>query len=388
MSEASESSFCTGKFPLVRIMMIMAMNACVMLLSIVLLLGKEQTIEWDSIEKAARRYIEYPSSDNARVLRQQIQSVRGENKSADYYSLIEYVFSNLVVLERQVAAGDREAAKLGFMLYNVSIGHNKNKLDCVMGDLARTYPRIFLEELSSSHNAILIKESGYPVCQTHLGQGGIRQMAHRYELEMRIRSLESVTAKKLRRIRDACVNEIKRCLPARADYPDIIADKKAYIAAFKDATILIFSEVEKANLICQRILEIEELQGAGSFGAVSERIIHSCGLLAEMTTARQKWGRMLDALRNPPFEYSEEYSSLRTMASLAGLLYKISTNPSFRDDKKANDVETKLIFKKNYVAIYRKFGEEYSKIAVLMPDIAKDVLLRKADRQDTLKKLR
>jgi hypothetical protein len=373
---------------LMQLTMAILVTIFAMSLSNEFLFGREQQIDWDSIEKAARIYFEYPSSENARIFRQQIQPEKGNYESGRYFRFIGHVFDNLDVLERQVASGDREAVKLGFMLYSFAIGAAKIDLDCVMGDLARAFPQLFLEELSLSPNAHLIEELGQPVLQSRLGLGGGRLMAYRYELEMRLKSLESVTSESLASIRDTCINKIKAYLAYRPDNPDIIVGKSEYLALFKKALILMHGEAEKNNLVCQRILEIEDRSGTGIFGVVSDGIIHSSGLFDEMTTACGTWQSMVNALRNPPLEYSKEYSVLRTMGAWAGLLYNVATKPSFRDDKKLGEGEIKHRFKENYVMTYEKFCEEFAKLAELMPDTVRDVRLRKADRQDILKKLR
>ena len=373
---------------LVQLTLAIVVTIFTMLLSNEFLLGREQQIDWDSIEKAARIYFEYPSSENARIFRQQIQPEKANYESGRYFRFIGHVFDNLDVLERQVASGDREAVKLGFMLYSFAIGAAKIDLDCVMGDLARAFPQLFLEELSSSPNAHLIEELGQPVLQSRLGLGGGRLMAYRYELEMRLKSLESVTSESLASIRDTCINKIKAYLAYRPNNPDIIVGKSEYLALFKTALTLMYEEVEKNHLVCQRILEIEDQSGTGIFGVFSEGIIHSSGLFDEMTKACRKWQSMVNALRNPPLEYLKEYSVLRTMGAWAGLLFNVVTKPSFRDDKKLGEVEIKHRFKENYVMIYEKFCEEFSKLAELMPDISKDALLTETNRQDILKKLR
>jgi len=386
MRELHASMTRTKKPHLMQLIMAILVTIFAMLLSNEFLLGREQQIDWDSIEKAARIYFEYPSSENARIFRQQIQPEKGNYESGRYFRFIGHVFDNLDVLERQVASGDREAVKLGFMLYSFAIGAAKIDLDCVMGDLARVFPQLFLEELSSSPNAHLIEELG--LLQSRLGLGGGRLMAYRYELEMRLKSLESVTSESLASIRDTCINKIKAYLAYRPNNPDIIVGKSEYLALFKTALTLMYGEVEKNHLVCQRILEIEDQSGTGIFGVFSEGIIHSSGLFDEMTKACRKWQSMVNALRNPPLEYSKEYSVLRTMGAWAGLLFNVVTKPSFRDDKKLGEVEIKHRFKENYVMFHEKFCEEFSKLAELMPDTARDARLRKADRQDILKKLR
>jgi hypothetical protein len=374
------------KPPLMQFTMAILMTVFTLLLLNQFLLGREQQIDWDSIEKAARIYFEYPSSENARIFRQQIRPEKGKVEPGRYYGFIGYVFDNLDVLERQVASGDREAVKLGFMLYSFATGGAMIDLNRVMGDLARAFPQLFLEELSSSPNAHLIEEFGYPVLQSRLGVG--RLMAYRYELEMRLKSLESVTSESLASIRDSCIKKIKAYLAYSPRDPEVIAEKSEYLALFKMALALMARETEKNNLVCQRVLEIEDRSGTGVFGVASDGIIHSSGLFDELITGNRKWSNMVNALRNPPLEYSKEYSVLRTMGAWAGLLSNVATRPSFRDDRTLSEKEMKDRFQKNFAMTYGRFCEELTKLAELMPGIAEDVRLSKADQQAIMKKLK
>lgn len=388
MRELSSPIILMTKAWYLRLIMAILVAIFAVLLSNEFLLGTEEKDDWDSIEKAARKYFEFPSSDNARIFRNQIEPAKGNKESGRYLRLIGYVFDNLDVMERQVASGDREAIKLGFMLYSFAQGGAVIELDCIMGDLARTYPQQFLEGMSSSPTSRIIEDIGNPVIRSRLGLRDGRLMAYRYELEMRLISLKSVTSEALRSVRDRCINKIEVYLASRPDNPDIIADKREYSALFKTTLILMNREVEKYYLVCQRILEIEDLSGSGKYGVVSEERIHSSGLFDEMTTAYRKWKSMVNALRNPPLDYLNEYSILRTMGAWAGLLFYCATEPSFRDGSMASEEEVAKKFEEKYIRDYEKFRKEFAKMDELMPCIEKDVSLRKVILQEILDKLR
>ena len=276
--------------------------------------GQEQSINWESVEIAARTYFDYPSTENARLfylnLPEQPQWANIGNNDLDRFKrIIDFVFANLEVLARQASVGDRDAVRLGFRLYNLTgSSFNTLLLDSVMADLIRSQPQLFLEELKSSPNAQEIKTLGYPLLDAPLGFEVKRRMAYRYELEMRIKALESVTDSAVVDLRDACIKVIRDYLARYYhDLPRVVIGEKEYLPLFKKAAIHVYNQAEMANLVCQCTLELEEASKTGSFGVISGKIVHSSGLFDELAALRDKSRAMSDALENPPLVYTEEF---------------------------------------------------------------------------------
>jgi len=176
--------------------------------------GQEQSVDWGVLDLAARRYVECPSTDNALLLYNALPEMplSGQVDEGRLVGFVDYAFDNIDVLERQVSVGDRNAVKLGLRLYNFAGGLNVMRLDCMMGNLARSHPRMFLEELKSAPNAQWIKKLGYPVDLSSFYFSEKWKAAHRFELEMRIKALESVTDNSLVELRDECIKKIKEFL--------------------------------------------------------------------------------------------------------------------------------------------------------------------------------
>ncbi len=364
------------KHPLSRLPLSQRMIVSALLLLGNGLFGQEQNTNWDSIEKAARTYIEYPSTNNARLFLLFLPELPlGRNIDTDRFNrLFAYVFNNLEVLARQVSVGDRDAVKLGFRLYDFSDGLFTMRLDCIMGDLVRSHPQLFLEELGSAPNAQELKKLGYPLCESSLSFGGKREMAHRYELEMRIKALRSVTDNALADLRDTCIKEISEFLAKYFhDSPIIVLGEKEYLALFKKAAINVYNESEMANQVCQRVIELEDASNTSSFGAISAKIIHSSGVFDELTEANRKLRSMLDALGNPPLAYKDEYSALREMLSPTNLLFSLATDPSIISPRETADDVKKSTYKTATARYYNRFKDAYTKLVTLMPEISQEV---------------
>jgi hypothetical protein len=367
-----------------------------MILSAFLLLGyglvaQENNIDLDSLEKAARIYINYPSSENARLFRQGLpeQPLIGNFDVDRYDRLFSYVFENLEVLARQVSVGDREAVKLGFRLYNFSSGLFTMELDAMLGDLIRTHPQLFLEELGSSPNARWIKTLGYPLCESNLNFNDTRDAPDRYELEMRIKALESVTDGALVDLRNTCIAEIRKCLEKRYhDSQGIILDDKEYLALFKKAVIDVCHAAEIAYQVCQSIIEIEDASRASPFGFASERIVHSSGIFDELTALRERSMRVDEVLRNPPLAYTEEYRALNKMDFRASQLYSLATHPSFICPSGTSDDIKKSTYKRGPVEYYGEFKKAYVELVALMPEIGQEVQKNTVDLEAVRKRLK
>jgi hypothetical protein len=336
-------------------------------------------------------YIEYPSTENARLFCLSLpeQPLRGNFDVNRYHKLFYYVSNNLSVLARQVSVGDRDAVKLGFRLYNISDASFTESLNCIMGDLVRSHPQLFLEELKSSPNAEEIKEVGYPVVQASLSFEGQRPMAHRYELEMRIKALESVTDKSLVNLRDTCIKEIREYLATYYhDSPGIVLGGEEYLALFRKAIINVYNEAEMTNQVCQRVMELEEASNIGSFGATSGKVIHSSGLFDELTAVNRKSWSLLDALRNPPLAYTEKYSALVKMVLSANQLFFLATDPSVISPfERSNDFK-KSTYKKSAALHYNEFKNAYTKLVALIPEINQEVQKNQVDLEAIKKRLK
>jgi hypothetical protein len=352
--------------------------------------GQEQDINWERVEIAARTYFEYPSSENARLLYQVLpeQPLRGDVNPDHFYRLFNFMSEKFDVLERQVSVGDREAVKLGFRLYNFYDGLHVMHLDRIMADLVRSHPQLYLEELKSSPNAQRIKELGYPLSDSSFDSEG-KWEALRYELEMRVKALESVTDNALIDLRDTCLKEIRVFTTKYYhDPPRVVLGEMEYLPLFKKAVIYAYNEAEVANQICQCIIELEEASKASPFGATSGKIVHSSGLFDELTVLKNKSLNMLDELANPPLAYAEEYSALKKMILEACWLCEVAKDPSIISPSDRSSDFKKSTYKKSTAWRYGRFKDAYNKLAILMPAVNQEVQMSLVDIEAIKKRLK
>ncbi|MGB8957563.1 MAG: hypothetical protein WCC00_00990 [Candidatus Aminicenantales bacterium] len=337
------------------------------------LFGQEQSSDWDTLEMAARTYFNYPSTENARLFYLGLQKPLRANMDRSN-KLFDFVFKNLYVLARQIHEGDRNAVKLGFWLYNYSSGLYTMELDAMMADSIRSHPQLFLEELKASPNAQQIKRLGYPLCESRINSSDDQGAEHRYELEMRIKALESVTNDELVDLRDICLREIRNCLDRQYhDFPGILLEGKEYLALFEKAVVNVCQEAEMAYQICQGVIEIEEASDASPFGATSQKAVRSSGLVDELTALSDRSLDLGKALESPPLSYVEEYDTLRRIIGRASQLSNLATDPSIISPSGTSDDVKKSSYKRGTAKYYNEFKKAYAELEALMPEISQEV---------------
>lgn len=111
--------------------------------------------------------------------------------------------SDVMALQKSAESGDRRVVRKLFSFYPRSDGAVTEDIDTVLGNVARRYPRMFLEELKLSN-------AGHGKCTTvgntlELTDQTDAQLA---ELRARREALLSVTDSPLRKLRDDCINEL------------------------------------------------------------------------------------------------------------------------------------------------------------------------------------
>jgi hypothetical protein len=293
---------------------------------------QEQNVDLERMEIAARTYIDYPSTENARLFYQSLSAYVPAGKTGEidrerWERVANFIFDNLEVLARQIWAGDRDAVRVGFRLYSFFGGYYTMRLDAMMADLIRFQPQLYLEELKSSPNAQLLKSLGFPLCESDIDFGrSDREMALRHELEMRIKALESVTDSALADLRDTCIKEIRAFL-TKYDSPKTVLGEKEYLPLFKKAAIHVYNQAEIANQVCQCIKELEWASNSGRFGTTSEEIVRSSGLYGELTVHQEKSLDMRELLENPPLVYLKAFSVLSIWAVRQAYCARLPRNP-------------------------------------------------------------
>lgn len=183
--------------------------------AIFLLYGQEREakIDWERIKEAGDAYFACPSSENALKLYLSLPEEDIINYGGEGIKIIEFISDNknLDILEKHIHAGDRNAVKAAFRLFNISDGWFAHRLNKALGDLIRINTKLFLEELKNHRNIAFVRRSGPPVYP--LGDEYVdRFEARKSEIKLRIKTLENIKDTDLIEIRDECIKRLKEPL--------------------------------------------------------------------------------------------------------------------------------------------------------------------------------
>jgi len=183
--------------------------------AIFLLYGQEREtkVDWEKIKGAGDAYFACPSSENALKLYLSLPEEDIINYGDEGIKIIEFIsdHKNLNILEKHIHAGDRNAVKAAFRLFNISDGCFALSLDKALGDLIRINTKLFLEELKNHRDIVYIIRRGppvYPVGDEYVD----RFEARKSEINLRIKAFESIKDKDLIEIRDECIKGLKEPL--------------------------------------------------------------------------------------------------------------------------------------------------------------------------------
>lgn len=167
-------------------------------------------VDWDKVHQAWEAYLSYPSGEKAyKVAALLPGSVwhPGDQVDKEKFEGVFYrMEGTLGFLERQVYSSDQAAVRLAFRLYSIADGSFAEALDILLGALIRINPRLFLEELSNNRPLVLRLDS-------LVGNTGPeyvdRSQADRLEMSLRVRALERVKGRSLRKTRDECIRALE-----------------------------------------------------------------------------------------------------------------------------------------------------------------------------------
>jgi hypothetical protein len=113
----------------------------------------------------------------------------------------------LMILDAQVRAFDKEAVELSFRLLKIADGHYGEMLSESLGGLIRPNPKMFLQHFARHQKSVVRLDA-------LVGNFGVNYIdsleAQRYEVEMRIKALKSVSDPKLRAARELCIAELQK----------------------------------------------------------------------------------------------------------------------------------------------------------------------------------
>lgn len=172
--------------------------------------SKDSKPDWPALKFAFRKYVEYPSKENASHVitllpekHVRYTGTKEEKETLDYI----YSWDQLGMLERQVISRNREAVRLAFKLHSIADGAFSEDLDIMLGILVRIDSKLFLEELK------LAKPDDQSLSSSISNYGSVyvdRLKARCYETKSRISALEGVKETSLVELRNKCIGELKK----------------------------------------------------------------------------------------------------------------------------------------------------------------------------------
>jgi len=170
----------------------------------------EQTINWTKALAAFDVYLEFPSPANAKAIVELLPNKKPVNVIGGTSQALEYIISgeNYGILAKEAIAGDKCSVEVLFRLLNLTDGFATEIVLGTLGTVVRMNPRLFLKVLNESLDMWYIATEGYPVefpGYAHNNHPG----AHKYDLEMRIRALESVEDLSVDKIKQDCIRKLR-----------------------------------------------------------------------------------------------------------------------------------------------------------------------------------
>lgn len=169
--------------------------------------ASEDLVEWDKVKQYFSVFFEYPSPENAKSLMNSLPAGEVSKQVGDRSGTLDLVMDYYTILETEVLAGNKYAAEVLFRLLSLSDGALTMDILETIGMLIRANPKLFLDMVISYRESPFIKNR-YPVYAVGLAYRE-KIKARRYEYEMRIETLESVSGSKYSEIIEECVRELK-----------------------------------------------------------------------------------------------------------------------------------------------------------------------------------
>jgi hypothetical protein len=166
------------------------------------------SVSWTGIKKGYAAYCEFPSGENADGVIKLLPTApaapatyAGDNQKTQ---TLDFIYSNLAMLQRQVISRDPYAVKLAFSLKTIADGGLAEELDVVLGQLIRIDPTLFLRQLSQSRSGIIRLDS----LVGNLGEIYVdNSKAQMLEVSRRIEALQQVSDPQLVTTRDKCIKD-------------------------------------------------------------------------------------------------------------------------------------------------------------------------------------
>ena len=184
------------------------MILCLLLQPCTVLSQELVKVDWNKVSLAWQQFLLSPTKSNGMRVYSILPSAeyRVTQTDSTYQRAWDSLYENLSRLAGLVSRQNRMAVRVAFRLYSISDADFTETLDQILGGLISVNPTMFLEELSAHRN--LVGDLGGIL--GNLGEKFVDDTdAQNSEIRRRIRSLETIKATVLSRIRDACITELQ-----------------------------------------------------------------------------------------------------------------------------------------------------------------------------------
>lgn len=185
--------------------------------------NKIKNIEWEKIRAAFKAYCESPSVDSAKKILF-FMPVEFDNRAADFeqwVSTSEYIYEHepFIVLENLIRKGDNFAIRIAFRTLLITDGAFTEDLCSLISESIQADPTTFLEEADrlldnnrKGHLLNSILRSDNDIDTLVLEEDMEAKKEFSKEIQLRVKSLKTVTRPKLQRIRDICIGKLEGML--------------------------------------------------------------------------------------------------------------------------------------------------------------------------------
>jgi hypothetical protein len=180
----------------------------------------QSNINWDEIRRAFGSYCQSPSSGKA-IWILSIMPKSFDNRTADHEqwtSTVDYIYEHerFSVLERGIRKGDSFATRIAFKTLNISDGAFTQSLCALIAESIRANPTVFLEELKALFESGDEGDLVYSILRDDLDtdilaieENPQAKQEYAREINLRIKSLETVTRPDLIDIRNYCLRKYR-----------------------------------------------------------------------------------------------------------------------------------------------------------------------------------
>ncbi len=168
---------------------------------------------WDLAVFAYDTYVNCPTPVNARKLLDSLPADRPTEINGDSQRALRHIFDgdNYLILQNETLFAGSTNLEIYFRLLNITDGGVLENVLAELGSLLRVEPQMFLEVLMRYKDSWYIKTWGYPVTFQGTGYNSHRSAAI-YDYEKRIEALEKVRNPKYSRLKDDCINLLRRAI--------------------------------------------------------------------------------------------------------------------------------------------------------------------------------